>query len=65
MTSKVKNYLDKLNVKYEIAIHNNQLTVIGYFNQLTDIKRQLFNNSDYVSIVRTNTSLFRLTTLLK
>lgn len=66
---KILNYIIEHypNVKFEVNKSNGLLTVIGYFHDLQSIKRELFNNSDYARIEKTNTSLYKLikTTKLK
>lgn len=62
---RIKNYLAKMNVKHEISTHNNLLTVIGYFHDLTQIKRELFKNEDECRIERLNNGMFKLNALVK
>lgn len=46
---------------YEVTTYNNRLWVVGYFNDLLAIKRELFNNSDFAIITKRNDGKFSLT----
>lgn len=56
--------LKKMNVKYSISSHNGLLTIVDYFNKLSEIKKTLFNNSDMAIISRRNDGLFTLNIIL-
>lgn len=52
------------NIKFEHNAANNQLTIIGHFNTISDIKRTFCGNSDYATINKRHDGLFSLNTLL-
>lgn len=53
------------NIEYNMDKATNKLTIVGYFNRLSEIKANLFNNSDYAIITRRQDGKYNLTALIR